>query len=164
VTSVNDLPTGAPTGTVVDGTEDTAQTILASTLLQGFSDVEGQTLSVSNISVDNGTLATTTGGWIFTPAANYNGPVTVTYTVSDGNGGTLADQTRNFSLSAVDDVPVANAASFSVAEDGTLTSSVTGSDVETVSPTYVLTTGPANGTLAFNADGTFTYTPTANYH
>ncbi|WP_040410161.1 cadherin-like domain-containing protein, partial [Asticcacaulis sp. AC402] len=87
--AVNDAPRGAPTGTVVDGTEDTAQTILASTLLQGFSDVEGQTLSVSNISVSNGTLATTTGGWIFTPAANYNGPVTVTYTVSDGNGGTL---------------------------------------------------------------------------
>ena len=38
------------------------------------------------------------------------------------------------------------------------------SDVEGDALTAVLVSGPANGTLALNADGSFTYTPAANYN
>ena len=38
------------------------------------------------------------------------------------------------------------------------------SDVDSVSLTAVLVTGPAHGTLTLNADGSFTYTPAANFN
>ncbi|MFG1441495.1 cadherin-like domain-containing protein, partial [Xanthobacter sp. V0B-10] len=50
--------------------------------------------------VDNGD-----GTWILTPAANFNGAVTLTYAVTDGHGGTLSGQTRGITLAAVNDAP-----------------------------------------------------------
>ena len=37
-------------------------------------------------------------------------------------------------------------------------------DVDGDALTAVLVTGPAHGTLTLNADGSFTYTPDANYN
>ena len=37
-------------------------------------------------------------------------------------------------------------------------------DVDGATLTAVLVTGPAHGTLALNADGSFTYTPAANFN
>ena len=36
----------------------------------------------------NGSVSLNAGNVIFTPAANYNGPASFTYTISDGAGGT----------------------------------------------------------------------------
>lgn len=104
VNPVNDAPTGTASAVLAAGTEDTAYTILASDLLQGFSDVDGDgdTLSVTNLMATNGTLAAAAGGWTFTPAANYNGAVDLTYDVTDGTASVGA--TQSFSLAAVNDV------------------------------------------------------------
>jgi VCBS repeat-containing protein len=103
---VNDAPTGSPTAVLPNGTEDTNYTILASTLLQGFSDVEGDTLSVSNLTSNHGTITSNgSGSWTFTPASNYNGAVNLSYNVIDGHGGSIA-ATQTFSLTPVNDAPV----------------------------------------------------------
>ncbi|WP_040410162.1 Ig-like domain-containing protein, partial [Asticcacaulis sp. AC402] len=102
---------------------------------EGLSDIDGA-LTVSDISADHGTLTITEGGWTFTPAANYNGSVTLTYTVSDGQGGELSGQTRTFTLASVPDAPVAAAASFTIAEDGILEDSVVASDGDGDTLTY----------------------------
>ncbi|WP_217360075.1 cadherin-like domain-containing protein, partial [Anabaena sp. UHCC 0253] len=56
-TPVNNAPTGSPTATLGNTAEDTAITINAADLLTGFSDVDaGDTLSVANLTADNGVL------------------------------------------------------------------------------------------------------------
>ncbi len=66
-------------------------------------------------------------------------------------------------------VPVANPDAYSVNEDGSLSVNAPGvlgndSDLQNESLTASLASGPANGTLSFNADGSFTYTPNPNFH
>ncbi|MBN8534554.1 MAG: cadherin-like domain-containing protein [Rhizobiales bacterium] len=170
ITSVNDGPTGPATGTLSDGTEDVARPITAAELLAGFSDVDGGTLSISTISATNGTITgDAASGYTFTPAANYNGPVTLSYTVIDGQGGSV-DATRTFSLASVNDGPTGPAtgtladgtedvarpiaaaellAGFSDVDGGTLS-------ISTISAT--------NGTITGDAASGYTFTPAANYN
>lgn len=111
VTAVNDAP--SLTGTkaaLAAGTEDTTYTVTQTSLLAGFSDVEGSALSVVGLSASNGALSAfnaATGSWTFTPNANYNGTVNLSYGVSDGTINTPA--TQSFTLAAVNDAPTLTA-------------------------------------------------------
>jgi Ca2+-binding RTX toxin-like protein len=111
VSAVNDVPilTGTK-ATLAIGTEDTAYTITQASLLAGFSDVDGNALSVVNLSASNGSLSAfsaATGNWAFTPNANFNGTVNLSYGVSDGSTATAA--TQSFTLAAVNDAPTLTA-------------------------------------------------------
>jgi len=118
----NDVPTGAATGTLANGVEDTVYPVLATTLLKGFSDEDvGDTLSVNNLSSTKGTFATTANGWNFTPVKGYNGPVTFTYQVSDGVGGVVDGVTRTFDLLPVKGVLKAGDDQVKVLEDASVT-------------------------------------------
>ena len=90
------------------------------TLLSNDSDLDGDAISITaiegtaltggvqSIAVTNGTVNVDASGNItFTADANYNGPVSFSYTISDGNGGT-ATATVSITVSAVNDAPVAN--------------------------------------------------------
>jgi hypothetical protein len=77
--------------------------------------------------------------------------------------------TVSLTVTAVNDVPVALAESFTTSEDDTLVIAAPGvlgndSDADGDALTAVLVSGPAHGTLTLNANGSFTYTPTANYN
>ena len=68
---------------------------------------------------------------------------------------------------AANDAPVALEDAYSVDEDTTLNLAAPGvlgndSDVDVDTLTAVLVSGPANGTLTLNPDGSFSYTPNAN--
>src|SRR5262245_10388368 len=70
--------------TLAAGTEDTDYTINASDLLAGFSDVDGDKLSVSGLTANHGSLVDNKDGtWTFTPAADYNGQVSLNYHLID---------------------------------------------------------------------------------
>ncbi len=84
--------------------------------------------------------------------------------------GTLSDPSNIVTIVAVNDPPVAVDDSYSTDEDTALdvpapgvlandTDEDGGSTMEAV-----LVSGPSHGTLAFNADGSFVYTPAANYN
>ena len=105
VVGQNDATTGSATATLAAGTEDGAYILHASDLLTGFTDVDGDALSVGGLTANHGTLHDNGNGtWTFTPSANYNGPVNLSYNVLDGNGGSVA-ASQSFTLAAVNDAP-----------------------------------------------------------
>ncbi len=88
INGVNDSPRGVPTMDLADGRGNTSYTFSTSDLLQGFSDIEGDALSVANLTADHGTIQSNgIDSWTLLPAADYNGLVTLNYAVTDGFGG-----------------------------------------------------------------------------
>lgn len=80
----------------------------------------------------------------------------------------IADMTGNgITVSNANSAPVANNDSYSLNEDSSLTGgSVLTNDADADGNTLTasLVSGPAHGTLTLNANGTFSYTPSANFH
>src|SRR5205823_651571 len=105
------------------------------------------------------------GSFTYTPAANYHGADSFTYTVNNASAAGRASQTVSITVSAVPDL-TANDDSFSTSEDAVLSDSVATNDTTTSGGTlsFAKTTDPGHGTVTVNADGSFTYTPAANYH
>lgn len=90
---------------LTNATEGSTYTLKAADLLTGFSDPDGDKLSVTNLKPSSGQLTNNNKGtWSYTPEANVNGKVDLTYTVSDGNGGQLQG-TNSFVIDAVNDAP-----------------------------------------------------------
>ena len=127
------------------------------------SDVDGDTLSFSVASGPaHGALTGTAPNLTYTPAANYNGPDAFTFTVNDGTATSTA-ATVSITVTPVNDAPVAIAQSKTVAEDGSVAVTLSGTDPDGDSPSYAVTGNPAHGTLSGTAPN-LTYTPAANYN
>ena len=107
------------------------------------------------------------GSFTYTPASNFNGADSFTYKANDGSADSDA-ATVAITVNAVDDAPVASNDTFTINEDTSLNVSVPGvlandSDAEGSSLSAVLVSGVSHGTLTLNGDGSFQYTPTADY-
>ena len=85
---------------LANGSEDTAYTIKVSDLLQGYSDVDGDNLSVLNLQATNGNLINNQDGtYTFTSNTHFNGTVQLSYQVSDGTA--VVNATNSITLNAV---------------------------------------------------------------
>ncbi len=88
--TINYLEAEASVG--ISTNEDTTIVINSTELLANDTDIEGDTLSISEVSATADTHGTVSldanGNVVFTPEANYNGNASFEYTVSDGQGGT----------------------------------------------------------------------------
>ncbi len=129
-----------------------------------FHDPQGNqsvTLSASLGTVTQSNL-TGTWNWSYTPPQGPDGPTTVTITATD-SGGLVAS--TSFSLSVLNAAPVANNDTFHVAEDGQLQGDVLTNDIDPGNDPLnaALRTQPSHGSVTFNPNGTFSYTPQANY-
>src|SRR6185503_16092600 len=163
ITAVNDGPVAVPdTATTA---EDMPVTIA---VLANDLDPEGDALGVIEVGVAaHGTATAEPDGTVtYTPAANYTGPDTFTYTIGDGHGGT-ASTTVTVMVTAVNDPPVAGGDGYSTNEDTPLTVAAPGelgndTDADGDGLTAVLVSRPASGTLLLQPDGSFVYTPAAN--
>jgi Ca2+-binding RTX toxin-like protein len=121
---VNQAPTGSATAVLAGGTEDTPLTLTAAELLQGFSDADGDTLAVTGLTASAGSITDHGDGtFTLTPTAQANGTVTLNYTVSDGQGGTVA-ATQSLVLVAVNDAPTGGVAITGTAAQGQVLSAV----------------------------------------
>jgi VCBS repeat-containing protein len=166
ITPVNDVPIGTADHYTVG--EDGVLT--ATTVLANDHDADGDPLSAKfGSNPAHGTLNLNADGtFTYTPVADYNGPDSFTYLPNDGHADGAA-VTVSITVTPANDLPLANGVTYSIAEDGILTVSALGvlandSDKEANPLTAVLKTNPAHGVLALHADGSFTYTPTANYN
>jgi VCBS repeat-containing protein len=166
--SVNDVPVARDDAYATD--EDTALTVAAPGVLGNDTDADGNALSAVLVSGPaHGTLALSAdGSFSYTPVSNFNGTDSFTYKANDGTADsnvaavTLTVRPRN-------DAPVAVNDAYTLAEDTTLTVLAAGvlgndTDLDGDNLTAVLVSGPSHGTVAVNADGSFTYTPAANYN
>ncbi len=170
VTSVNDAPVAINDSYTVD--EDTPLTVTAPGVLTNDTDVDASTTltAVLVTGPSNGSLVfSSNGSFTYTPNSNFSGADTFTYQASDGTASSnIATVTIN--VTAVNDAPLAFNDSYAVNEDATLTvaaaQSVLANDTDADAGTTlsaILVTGPSNGSLTLNSDGTFTYTPAANF-
>ncbi|WP_295641014.1 Ig-like domain-containing protein, partial [uncultured Methylibium sp.] len=175
VTPVNDAPVATDDGTAASPLLTVPEDSGASapiTVLANDTDVDGDPLAVVAATSPNGTVTINPDGSLsFTPAANFSGPTTISYTVSDGQGGT-STATVHVAVTPVNDAPVAtddgSVASplLTVAEDSGASAPITvlanDTDVDGDPLTVVAATSP-NGAVTINADGTLSFTPAANF-
>jgi hypothetical protein len=170
VTAVNDAP--VVTGPVVLAPlpEDASVAINAAQLLANASDVDGDTLTVSGLTASAGTVFDNGGGnWSYTPAADFNGPVTFSYMVSDGTAAPVP-ASATLIVTAANDAPVVSApvALADLAEDGTRVLTLAqllgnASDVDGDALTIAGLT-PSSGAVVDNGNGSWTYTPAADFN
>ena len=153
--------------------EDTPLSVAAPGVLTNDTDADGDPLTASLVVASGPTDGTLTlnadGSFTYTPNADFNGADSFRYTASDG---LLAsnEATVTITVNAVNDAPVAADDAYAVDEDNVLNVAAPGvlandSDPESdpLTSAIVVASGPANGTLTFNADGSFTYTPDADF-
>ena len=90
-----------------------------------------------------------------------------TFDVFDNDGGVLNSQTFQIDVNQANDAPVATDDLYNTDEDASLTANVLSNDIDGDGDSLVVTlvSGPANSeTFQLNPDGTFTYSPLANYN
>jgi Big-like domain-containing protein/cadherin-like protein len=167
ITCVNDSPSAFDD--TASGTEDQDVTVDAATLAASSTDVEGDTLTVTDVSNPSGGTVELDGTTItFHPAADLcgTGAASFDYTVDDGNGGTDTG-TVTIDLACVQDAPVAVDDTQSTNEDTNLVISdltaLTGNDTDADGDPLTVTdaSGATGGTVSLDS-GTITFTPTAN--
>src|SRR5213076_1397415 len=168
VNGVNDAPVAVADTYSVN--EDATLTVAAAGVLTNDTDADGNSLTAAVVTdVAHGTLTLNpNGSFTYTPTANYNGSDSFTYKANDGTADSNT-VTVTITVNGVNDAPVAVADSYSVNEDATLTVVAAGvltndTDADGNSLTAALVANVAHGTLALNPNGSFTYTPTANYN
>jgi gliding motility-associated-like protein len=121
------------------------------------------------------------GTFTFTPATNYSGAVpAITYAVSDGNGG-VTSGTLSMTVTPVNDPPVVVNEAVNSQEDIVVTGNLLANDsdpeqarnalsitqftIAGITGTFTSTASiPGVGTITINANGSYTFTPTANYN
>jgi VCBS repeat-containing protein len=169
VTEQNDNPTAVnDTATVAEEGSATTINVLAN---DNTGPDTGETLTVTAVGTPNSggtvTIAEGATGVVYTPAANFQGNETFTYTISDGRGGT-ATGIVNVTVTNSNDPPTAVSDTLNAFKNTAAELNVLANDSSAPDPAETLlieaVTQPAHGTVAITSGGTrVTYTPTTDY-
>ena len=160
VNAVNDGPVAQNDVATVD--EDSSVII---DVLSNDSDLDGDSLTVTTASAANGSVVINIDGTVtYTPNADFNGQDTISYEISDGQGGTATAEAA-VSVNVPNDAPVAQDDSATVNEGASVIIDVLANDSDLDGDSLIVTTASAaNGSVVINIDGTVTYTPNANFY
>ncbi|MBT8507249.1 hypothetical protein AZH53_02240 [Methanomicrobiaceae archaeon CYW5] len=150
--------------------ENTALVISAPGILANDYDPNGDSLTAILVTdVIHGDLSMQTdGSFGYLPSTGFTGTDVFTYRAFDGELWSAATEVT-IAVNEVNSAPTASPDGYTTKEDTVLhvvVPGVLGNDVDTDDDTLsaVLSTLPNHGTLVLNADGSFTYTPGADYY
>jgi gliding motility-associated-like protein len=140
----------------------------------GDSDVDGN-LVVNTTPLSgpaNGTITINANGtYTYTPNANFNGNDQVIVQICDDGTPLPAicvNDTIFITVNPINDAPVVDNETHIINEDGSASGDLTNAGDSDVDGNLVVNTtplsGPANGTIIINPNGTYTYTPNANFN
>ena len=160
VVPVNDSPIAIDDFYTTD--ENTSLDMDVSVNDEDFDSVTLTYTIVTNVSSGTLTPNGNEGLFTYTPNTDFSGNDSFVYEVSDGNGGTDSATVYITVLAGPDVVAIND--QYTVNEDEVLNGDVSENDTNTDGFIYTVTSGTSNGTLTLNADGTFTYTPNADYN
>ncbi|AUC85931.1 hypothetical protein CW731_11795 [Polaribacter sp. ALD11] len=172
---------GAPKSLIKNDTDANLDTVTVTTfVVEGTAYNAGQEATFANgskLTINTG------GGYVFKPAADFNGPVPqVNYTITDSSGTPNASSTLNITVNPINDVPVANADVKTTQEDITLSVNVANglldndSDIDgdalsvkefkirTIIYPVGTTANIAEGSLTINSDGSYTFVPATDFN
>ncbi|MGE4325207.1 MAG: tandem-95 repeat protein [Pseudodonghicola sp.] len=164
---------GENSAPVIDGdvdlgvvTEDSSVTLTTDQLLARASDIDGDDLSITELSASSGSLKDNGDGtWAFTPETDDDTEVTFSFTVTDGVESVAASATLD--ITAVNDAPVIEAVAPQTTDEGmAIEGQIVASDVDGDTLSYAIAEGKgaANGHVAIDASGNWTYTPDAGFN
>ena len=179
IVPVNDAPelSGLPSA-LPGGSEDQPYTITKAQLLAGYNDVDGDKLDIAGgqlalINPNQGVIeGNPNDGWIFTPAADFNGNIDFSYTITDGNGSEIP-ATNSFALAAVNDIPeltgvkatLANGTEdliYTITAEDLLTGFTDAdidNDADSTQELSILGLSATDGVITDNGDGTYSFSP-----
>jgi gliding motility-associated-like protein len=158
VLPINDPPIG-----VNDEYTINQDTTLDNDVSENDSDVDNTNLVFDAITdVINGTLTFNPDGtFTYVPNPGYFGVDGFTYTVCDGTDCDTVTVVIN--VIEVIIVPELGNDEYVTSEDVPVSGDASSNDVATDGFIYSVESGPSNGTVTMNPDGTFTYTPNAGF-
>ncbi|WP_201544891.1 tandem-95 repeat protein [Psychrobacter sp. H7-1] len=148
--------------TAIQAVEDT----VATGKLSDATDVDGDklTYALADKAANGSVVVNADGSYSYTPSANFNGTDSFTYTISDGKGGVIT-QKASVTVQGVNDAPVSTDTAIKAVEDTVATGKLSpATDVDGDKLTYALAEKAANGTVTISADGSYKYTPKANFN
>jgi VCBS repeat-containing protein len=160
-------------GDTLSVAEDRELIISAADLLGNDEDADGDPLTLVAGSIVTGAtahgilVANADGTYTYKPNANYFGADTFTYRATDGEADSNV-ATVTINVTPVNDAPVAQGIVVSTKEDEAaaaidLLGAVSDIDTATQNIAVSIVSTPTRGTLVANPNGTYTYTPDANY-
>lgn len=153
---------GGGRGDVPDGDPDGDDLTVTEIVVNGRTYTFGPGTPSHTITLNEGRLVfREDGSYTFTPKPDWHGRVPpVTYTISDGEGGTATAVLR-ITVTPVPDI-VPDTATTEPGKPVTIPV-LDNDDFEGKNPRVTGTTPPANGTVTINPDGSITYTPNPGF-
>lgn len=166
IEAVNDAPIANGIVTFNAVSEDSGTiTITAQQLLSNANDVDGDNLSIKNLTASNGALVDNHNGtWILTPDANFNGTITLNYSVTDGQIDTDAHTIQY--VTPVNDAPtvVTNNEHYLLDNIRTVTGTIAASDIDGDLLSYAVSSQAAHGELRVDTHGNWSYKANGSYN
>ncbi len=163
----NDAPTA-----VNDNATTPEETSKTGNVLNNDNDVDGDNLTVNITPItppQNGSFFLLASGvYSYTPHTDFYGTDFFEYEICDDGNPVLCDTASvTIDVTPVNDTPIANDDIWEVAENTMLSDNVILNDIDpdgdALGVNVIPIISPTNGTLVFNADGTFDYMPNTGY-